>query len=158
MGRSSLEWLCFFIAVVRHGSSLAAHLYISHAKDIFWTGYDRFSEGFCDCGHADHARALCGVFNRSVPQFAPLASALRETYSFSAGYAATSRFSECWHPTDKWSRSRSNRGICKPKMSTSHGHFDQASTVSSNVRVHFLTKRSLSRGPHENLTTPLRRP
>src|ERR1700738_1500643 len=36
MGRSSLEWLCFFIGVVRRSSSLAAHLHISHAKDIFW--------------------------------------------------------------------------------------------------------------------------
>jgi hypothetical protein len=35
MGRSPLEWLCFFIAVVQRGSSLAAHLHISHAKDIF---------------------------------------------------------------------------------------------------------------------------
>src|SRR6266851_10126120 len=56
MGRSSLEWLCFFIAVVRRGSSLAAHLHISHAKDIFLAPvYDRFTEGFCDCGHADRA-------------------------------------------------------------------------------------------------------
>jgi hypothetical protein len=38
MGRSSLERLCFFIAVVRRGSSLAAHLHILHAKDFFGTG------------------------------------------------------------------------------------------------------------------------
>ena len=55
MGRSSLEWLCFFIAVVRRGSSLAAHLHISHAKDILAPVYDRFTDGFCDCGHADRA-------------------------------------------------------------------------------------------------------
>jgi hypothetical protein len=38
MGRSSLEWLCFFVAAVRHGSSLAAQLPISHVKDIFGAG------------------------------------------------------------------------------------------------------------------------
>jgi hypothetical protein len=31
-----MEWLCFFIAIVRRGSSLAAYLHISHAKDIFY--------------------------------------------------------------------------------------------------------------------------
>src|SRR5258708_4786117 len=54
MGRSPLEWLCFFIAVVRPGSSLAAHIHISHAKDILAPVCDRFMEGFCDCGHAEH--------------------------------------------------------------------------------------------------------
>ena len=34
MGRSSLEWLCFFIAVVRRSSSLAAHLHISHGTAL----------------------------------------------------------------------------------------------------------------------------
>jgi|ERR1700681_677533 hypothetical protein len=38
MRRSSLEWLCFFIAGVRRGSYLAAHLHISHAKVIFGAG------------------------------------------------------------------------------------------------------------------------
>jgi hypothetical protein len=42
-----MEWLCFFIAVVRRGSSLAAHLQISNARDIFWhrsmTGSQRVS-------------------------------------------------------------------------------------------------------------------
>ena len=32
MGVSSVEWLCFFIAVEQRGSSLAAHLNISSAK------------------------------------------------------------------------------------------------------------------------------
>jgi hypothetical protein len=34
MRRSSLEWLCFFIAVVQRGSSLAAHRHISHGTDL----------------------------------------------------------------------------------------------------------------------------
>jgi hypothetical protein len=33
----------------------AAHLHISYAKDIFAPVYDPFTEGLCDCGHADHA-------------------------------------------------------------------------------------------------------
>src|SRR3981189_3401690 len=33
----------------------AAHLHISYAKDILEPVYDRFTEGFCDCGHADRA-------------------------------------------------------------------------------------------------------
>jgi hypothetical protein len=36
MGRSSLEWLCFFIAAAQRGASSAAHLRISHATDIFF--------------------------------------------------------------------------------------------------------------------------
>src|SRR6266480_3304810 len=63
MGRSSLEWLCFFIAVVRRGSFLPAHLHISYAKDIFVVHeaisapvHDRSTEKFCDCGHAEHTR------------------------------------------------------------------------------------------------------
>src|ERR1700733_6822167 len=38
MGRSSLEGLCFFIAAVRRGTSLAAHFYISYAMDFFGNG------------------------------------------------------------------------------------------------------------------------
>jgi len=57
MGRSSLEWLCLFIAVVRRGSSLAVQLHISHAKDIFLAPvYDRFPDGFCECGPREPAR------------------------------------------------------------------------------------------------------
>jgi hypothetical protein len=45
--------------VLHHRSRTArlipsAHFHISHAKDIFGTGYDRFAE-VCDCGHADRA-------------------------------------------------------------------------------------------------------
>jgi len=51
MGRSPLEWLCFFIAVVRRGSSLLRTFYISYAQDILASVYDRFTKGFCRCGH-----------------------------------------------------------------------------------------------------------
>src|SRR4029077_12497302 len=34
---------------------LAAHLQFSDAKDILAPVYDRFTEGVCDRGHADHA-------------------------------------------------------------------------------------------------------
>jgi hypothetical protein len=38
------------------GSSLVAHLHISHAKGIFLAPvYDRFTAGFCNCGDANRA-------------------------------------------------------------------------------------------------------
>src|SRR5712671_6952997 len=52
MSVSSVEWLCFFIAVVRRGSSLLRTC-IFRTRRIFF--YDRFTDGFCDCGHADFA-------------------------------------------------------------------------------------------------------
>src|SRR6266567_5828704 len=50
MGRSSLEWLCFFIAVVRRGSSLLRTCTF-RTHDILASVYDRFTKGFCHCGH-----------------------------------------------------------------------------------------------------------
>jgi hypothetical protein len=40
MGRSSLERLCCFIAVVRRGAFPAAYLNTSHAKDILLAPVD----------------------------------------------------------------------------------------------------------------------
>src|ERR1700733_1437640 len=36
MGRTSLEWLCFFIAAVQRGSSLAAHFRHFAREGYFW--------------------------------------------------------------------------------------------------------------------------
>jgi hypothetical protein len=82
MGRSSLEWLCFFIAVVRRGSSLAAHLHISHSEGYFLAPVcDRFKGGFCDCGHAGRRKPR-STRSRSVFRNAYLlATAMRAKFA-----------------------------------------------------------------------------
>src|SRR6266567_1183892 len=51
MRRSSLEWLCFFIAEVQRGSSLL-RTYTFRTRRIFLAPvHDRFTEERCDCGH-----------------------------------------------------------------------------------------------------------
>jgi hypothetical protein len=72
MGRSSLEWLCFVIAVVRRSSSLAAYLQISYAKNISAPVCDWFTEKFCDFGHPDRTR---------LARLAPAASSVTLTFA-----------------------------------------------------------------------------
>ena len=55
-------------AVVWRGSSLAAHLRISRAKDISWHRSMTGSEGFCDCGQADCASPLGSLLQCLPPR------------------------------------------------------------------------------------------
>jgi hypothetical protein len=61
MGRSSLEWLCFFIAAAKRGSPPAEHLHISYAQDILAPVYGRFRKGFvtADMSVAARSMSLC---------------------------------------------------------------------------------------------------
>jgi|SRR5580704_13288665 hypothetical protein len=67
MSVSPVEWLCFFIVVVLSGSFLRALTHFAREGYSLAPVYDRFTEGFCDCGHADHA---------NVARLAPAASSL----------------------------------------------------------------------------------
>jgi hypothetical protein len=69
MGRSSLEWLCFFIAVVGRGSSLL-RTYVFRARRLFLAPvYDRFTEGFFrprTCGPCEaHSTRSRSVFRNA---------------------------------------------------------------------------------------------
>src|SRR6266478_7013657 len=68
MGRSSLEWLCSSIAVVRRGSSLATHLHISLAKDIFWHRSTTGSQRSSATANMRTARAPIDSLPQHLPQ------------------------------------------------------------------------------------------
>jgi hypothetical protein len=58
MGRSSLEWLCFFMLLDSARFVPAAHLDILYAAGILAPGYGRFTEAFRSrtCGPSEPAR------------------------------------------------------------------------------------------------------
>jgi hypothetical protein len=72
MGRSPLEWLCFFIAAAKRGSPLLS-TYTFGTRRIFWRQSMAGSQkGFCHCGHLRRcsldAIALIGGIERTKLQ------------------------------------------------------------------------------------------
>jgi hypothetical protein len=91
MGRSSLEWLCFFIAVVGRGSSLL-RTYIFRTRRLFLAPvYDRFTEGFFrlrTCGPCEaHSTRSRSVFRNADL----LATAMRAKFALGVTFQCQTR-------------------------------------------------------------------
>ena len=91
MGRSSLEWLCFFIAVVGRGSSLL-RTYVFRTRRLFLAPvYDRFTEGFFrlrTCGPCEaHSTRSRSVFRNADL----LATAMRAKFALGVTFHCQTR-------------------------------------------------------------------